>query len=270
MLSSRNLAKGLSKYMTPKTVAVPFGKLEYAAPVEVAVAETYTETKVSFGKKSVISNMVAKNQVVPGLPNLQKRYSHTDIPNPDFNFYRREGTKSIKSSSNETDTPRRAFTYVIAGGLGVAGVAGGKHLVQDILSTLSASADVLAVSKVEVNLAEIPVGKNVVVKWRGKPLFVRHRTEEEIAETRAVDVNSLRDPERDEDRTKHPNYLITLGVCTHLGCVPIANAGDFGGYYCPCHGSHYDGSGRIRKGPAPTNLEVPEYNFIDDSTVVVG
>lgn len=114
------------------------------------------------------------------------------------------------------------------------------------------------------------VGKNMVFKWRGKPLFVRHRTTEEIEDVRSVDVNSLRDPAHDADRVKKDDWLVVIGVCTHLGCVPIANSGDFGGYYCPCHGSHYDASGRIRKGPAPENLEVPAYDFLDEGTMIVG
>ena len=113
-------------------------------------------------------------------------------------------------------------------------------------------------------------GKNMVFKWRGKPLFVRHRSDEEVDRERNVEVSSLRDPEHDVDRVQQDKWLVLIGVCTHLGCVPIANAGDFGGYYCPCHGSHYDGSGRIRKGPAPLNLEVPTHSFLDESTLVVG
>ncbi len=101
-------------------------------------------------------------------------------------------------------------------------------------------------------------------------ILIQFRTAAEISQETAVDVASLRDPESDADRTKQPEWLIILGVCTHLGCVPIANSGDFGGYYCPCHGSHYDCSGRIRKGPAPLNLEVPFYEFMEDGTVVVG
>jgi len=135
---------------------------------------------------------------------------------------------------------------------------------------MSASADVLALAKIEIKLGDIPEGKNVTFKWRGKPLFIRHRTAEEIDVENKVDINTLRDPQPDSDRVKKPEWLVVLGVCTHLGCVPIANAGDFGGYYCPCHGSHYDASGRIRKGPAPLNLEVPEYEFPDDDNLLVG
>jgi ubiquinol-cytochrome c reductase iron-sulfur subunit len=144
----------------------------------------------------------------------------------------------------------------------------GKWGAQSLISTWSASKDVLAMAKIEVNLNDIPAGKNVVLKWRGKPLFVKHRTAEEIARERAVDVSTLRDPQKDEDRVKNPEWLVLLGVCTHLGCVPIAGQGDYFGYYCPCHGSHYDSSGRIRKGPAPLNLEIPEYEFQGDILIV--
>lgn len=135
---------------------------------------------------------------------------------------------------------------------------------------MSASADVLALAKIEIKLGDIPEGKSVTFKWRGKPLFIRHRTADEIATEQSVSTSTLRDPETDGDRVQRAPWLVVIGVCTHLGCVPIANSGDFGGYYCPCHGSHYDASGRIRKGPAPLNLEVPHYEFPDDNTLIVG
>uniref|UniRef100_A0A672PF88 Cytochrome b-c1 complex subunit Rieske, mitochondrial n=2 Tax=Sinocyclocheilus grahami TaxID=75366 RepID=A0A672PF88_SINGR len=134
---------------------------------------------------------------------------------------------------------------------------------------MSASADVLALSKIEIKLSDIPEGKNMTFKWRGKPLFVRHRTEEITAEQN-IDLSELWDPQHDKDRITNPTWVIVTGVCTHLGCVPITNAGDYGRYYCPCHGSHYDASGRIRKGLAPLNLEVPYYEFPDEDTVIVG
>lgn len=143
-----------------------------------------------------------------------------------------------------------------------------KWTAHTLISSWSASKDVLAMAKIEVNLNDIPAGKNVVLKWRGKPLFVKHRTADEIAREVKVDVSTLRDPQTDEERTQKPEWLVLLGVCTHLGCVPIAGQGDYGGYYCPCHGSHYDGSGRIRKGPAPLNLEIPEYEFQGDLLIV--
>lgn len=168
------------------------------------------------------------------------------------------------------DLSRKAFTYLILGSGGVGAAYGVKNTAVDFLSSMSASADVLALAKIEIDLSTIPEGKNAVFKWRGKPLFVRHRTQEEIDDVRNVDLNTLRDPQHDDERVVRPEWLILLGVCTHLGCVPIANSGEYGGYFCPCHGSHYDASGRIRKGPAPWNLEIPEYVFGDNDVLVVG
>jgi len=108
------------------------------------------------------------------------------------------------------------------------------------------------------------------VLWRGKPVFIRRRTPEEIAEAKSVKLEDLKHPEKDEDRAKNPEWLVMLGVCTHLGCVPLDQKGDYNGWFCPCHGSHYDTSGRIRKGPAPTNMEIPEYKFVDANTIKIG
>ena len=112
--------------------------------------------------------------------------------------------------------------------------------------------------------------QTVTVKWRGNPVFIRRRSDADVAALDAVNVSDLRDKQSDTDRVQNKEWLIVLGVCTHLGCVPIANAGDFGGWFCPCHGSHYDASGRIREGPAPLNLEVPEYKFLSDYKVLLG
>jgi len=129
---------------------------------------------------------------------------------------------------------------------------------------MSAAADVLAMASLEVDLSGIQEGETVTVKWRGKPVFIRHRTPDEIALAEGEDITGFRDPQTDAERVVDPKYLVVIGVCTHLGCVPIAGAGDYNGWFCPCHGTHYDISGRIRKGPAPYNLEVPEYRFMDD------
>lgn len=198
------------------------------------------------------------------------RNLHSDMEVPDFSYYRRGSTKDSSAKSSETAGGRQAYSYLMSGALGVTGAYAATSTVNQLLGSLSASADVLAMAKIEINLADIPEGKSMTFKWRGKPLFIRHRTEEEIAREVAVDIATLRDPEADADRVQKPEYLVIIGVCTHLGCVPIANAGDFGGYYCPCHGSHYDGSGRIRKGPAPLNLEVPFYEFPEENLLVVG
>ncbi|KAK2583985.1 hypothetical protein KPH14_006446 [Odynerus spinipes] len=198
----------------------------------------------------------------------QSRLAHTDIQIPDFSHYRKDETQDPTAKNRETAPSRRIFSYVVASGFSIAGAYGAKAFVHDLVSTMAAGADVLALSKIEVNLNDIPEGKNAVFKWRGKPVFIRHRTQAEIDKESRVDVSTLRHPEADSARTQKPEWLIVIGVCTHLGCVPIANAGDFGGYYCPCHGSHYDASGRIRKGPAPLNLEIPYYEFQDNILVV--
>ena len=128
---------------------------------------------------------------------------------------------------------------------------------------------------VEVDLSPIEVGQAITVVWQGKPVFIRHRTEKEIEGARKTDVATLRDKESDEDRVIKPEWLVMVGICTHLGCVPLGQKksdpkGDFHGWFCPCHGSHYDESGRIRKGPAPKNLTVPTYSFITDTSIRIG
>jgi ubiquinol-cytochrome c reductase iron-sulfur subunit len=144
-----------------------------------------------------------------------------------------------------------------------------------LIDSLNPSADVLALSSIEVDLSAIEVGQAITVKWRGKPVFVRRRTPEEIKEAEDVDVATLRDPQPDSARVQKPEWLILVGVCTHLGCVPQGQKpseprGQYGGWFCPCHGSEYDTSGRIRRGPAPLNLAVPTYTFETDTLVKIG
>jgi len=165
---------------------------------------------------------------------------------------------------------RRAFTYLLLSGARFAYASTARVLVVKFVSSMSASADVLAMASAEFDLSEIAPGKTVTVKWRGKPVFIRHRTPTEIRTEQGVNMAHLRDQEADSARTIKPEWLVVLGICTHLGCVPISGAGDFNGWFCPCHGSHYDTSGRIRKGPAPLNLEVPPYKFIEDAKILVG
>lgn len=200
----------------------------------------------------------------------QARFAHTDVSYPDFSAYRRKETIDPKSKNNDNIDERQSFTYLVATAGGMASAYAAKTVVTTFVSSMSAAADVLALAKIEIKLGEIPEGKSVTFKWRGKPLFIRHRTASEIATEKAVPVDTLRDPQHDDQRTQDPKWLVVIGVCTHLGCVPVANAGEFGGYYCPCHGSHYDASGRIRKGPAPLNLEVPPHSFVDEGLLIVG
>lgn len=200
---------------------------------------------------------------------LNVRQRH-EIKCPSFSDYMRHPNKKTDKDPQEADAQRKNFTNFLTLGYWVAGVYGAKTTVIQCLSSMSVTADVLAMAKAEIKLSDVPEGKSITFKWRGKPLFVRHRTQAQIDATRAVDTNILRDPQTDQDRCRFPEWLIVVGVCTHLGCVPIADLGDFpGGYYCPCHGSHFDGAGRARKGPAPSNLEIPPYE-INDGLLIVG
>lgn len=167
---------------------------------------------------------------------------------------------------------RRDFLYLTAGAFGAVGAG---SFAWPLLDSLNPAADTLALASIEVDLKPIEKGQSVTVVWRGKPVFIRHRTEKEIKAAQEVSVDDLRDKQADSERVQKPEWLIMVGICTHLGCVPLGQKktdpkGDFGGWFCPCHGSHYDSSGRIRKGPAPKNLTVPSYVFLDDTTVRIG
>lgn len=270
MFSSKCISPGFSRYLTASTTHLAH-YLKGAPAVVIPTVETVPSPPESFTNHSM-SKVIPKGNLVATtkhIGNTQVRFSHTDVSMPDFSSYRRQSSLD-PNIPNSTEINRRAFTYLMVAGMGITGVHIGKNVVVDFLSTMSASADVLALAKIEVDLTTIPEGKNMVFKWRGKPLFVRRRSADEVEDVRNVDTASLRDPEDDQARVVKDDWLVVIGVCTHLGCVPIANAGEYGGYYCPCHGSHYDVSGRIRKGPAPQNLEVPEYTFLDENTMVVG
>ncbi|EIE89125.1 hypothetical protein G6F46_000574 [Rhizopus delemar] len=210
-------------------------------------------------KQRSVGGLVNKSNVNVGPFNKLQLRLHSTTSVPDFSKY-----KKTKNSGEAS----RNFAYMMIGSTGLVSAAGAQATVSDFLANMSASADVLALAKAEVELDAIPEGKNVTIKWRGKPVFIRHRTAAEIDEANQVSINELRDPQQDAERVKDPQWLVMLGVCTHLGCVPIGEAGDFGGWYCPCHGSHYDISGRIRKGPAPLNLEIPEYNFQEGKLII--
>jgi ubiquinol-cytochrome c reductase iron-sulfur subunit len=241
-----------------------------SSPAPVVQPSALPLTSYSMGKLLTGREGQLRVSSGTGVGTQIRSYHAGNVEVPDFSYYRRSATKDPTSSNKASSEGRQGFSYVMAGGLGVLGAYSAKSVVNQFVSSWSASQDVLALAKIEIKLADIPEGKNMTFKWRGKPLFIRHRTAEEIAQCRAVDPASLRDPQADEERVKDAEWLVILGVCTHLGCVPIANAGEFGGYYCPCHGSHYDASGRIRKGPAPLNLEVPEHEFMEDGMLVVG
>ena len=175
-------------------------------------------------------------------------------------------------SDHAEGATRRDFLYIATGAFTAVGAA---LATWPFIDQMNPTADVLALASIEVDIAPIEPGQAITVKWRGKPAFLRYRTQKEIDQARADDGAELPDPQNDADRVQKPEWLIMVGVCTHLGCVPLGQKetepkGKFGGWFCPCHGSHYDSSGRIRKGPAPKNLFVPGYAFVEDSMVRIG
>ncbi len=171
------------------------------------------------------------------------------------------------------DETRRAFLYLATGALGALGTA---TAIWPLIDSMNPAADVLAQPSVEDDLEPIQLGQRVTIKWRGNPVFIDRRTPERIAQAKADDLDpDLIDPATDAERVKREEWLIVIGVCTHLGCIPLGQRpgdplGEWGGWFCPCHGSHYDTSGRIRKGPAPRNLYLPPYAFVEDTMVRIG
>jgi ubiquinol-cytochrome c reductase iron-sulfur subunit len=176
------------------------------------------------------------------------------------------------SGHGEHDGTRRDFLMMATGGMAAVGTAAA---IWPLVDSLNPAADALAVSSLDVDIGPIAVGQAVTVMWRGTPVFIRHRTPKEIEEAEDVSLDDLPDPATDDSRVQKPEWLILVGVCTHLGCIPLGQKstdkkGDYDGWFCPCHGSHYDSSGRIRKGPAPENLPVPPYEFVSDTLVKIG
>ena len=155
--------------------------------------------------------------------------------------------------SDQKKVNRRDFIYTASTVVGVVGVGAAAW---PLIDQMNPDASVKALATTEVDVSLVKPGQSITVLWRGKPVFIKRRTENEITEAKAVSLTELKHPEKDEDRASNPEWLVMLGVCTHLGCVPLADKGDYNGWFCPCHGSHYDTSGRIRKGQAPNNLEI--------------
>ena len=162
---------------------------------------------------------------------------------------------------------RRDFIFTASYTLGAVGLGA---VIWPLVDQMNPDSSVKALATTEVDLSEVEPGKSITVLWRGKPVFIKRRTQEEIAEAQSVSLDDLPHPEKDQDRVKNPEWLVMLGICTHLGCVPLSDKGEYNGWVCPCHGSHYDTSGRIRKGPAPTNMEIPKYAFINENTIKIG
>ena len=189
-----------------------------------------------------------------------------------------EKNKQLKLNSQEQSLQtkekdsRRDFLYLSSMTIGGIGVAA---FIWPFVKSMNPAEDTLALGSTEVDLSNILVGQSMTVKWRGRPVFIRRRTQEEINEANSVDITSLKDPIEDKDRVQQAEWLIMEGVCTHLGCVPLGQKmsdtkGEYNGWFCPCHGSHYDTSGRVRKGPAPDNLPIPPYKFLSDTKIIIG
>ena len=174
--------------------------------------------------------------------------------------------------ADNPDNKRRDFLQLSTISIGAVGTAA---FIWPFIKSMNPAEDTIALGTTEVDVSSIEEGQSVTVKWRGKPVFIRKRTKDEIDEAKKVNIADLPDPEEDVDRVKKDEWLVLVGVCTHLGCVPLGqkltdSKGEYNGWYCPCHGSHYDTSGRIRKGPAPENLAVPPYSFLNDTTIKIG
>ncbi len=176
--------------------------------------------------------------------------------------------KNSKSSTKKTVTRR---DFLVLSATAMAGV-GAAACAWPFVDSMNPASDVLALASIEVDLSPVVKGQTLKVLWRGKPVFIHHRTSKDIEDAEKENWRDLRDPEPDSARVKpgHKEWLVMIGVCTHLGCIPIGHSGDYDGWFCPCHGSHYDTSGRITKGPAPLNLIIPEYKFITDTKIKIG
>jgi len=225
---------------------------------------SFRRTLLSFGRSFHLKNQFTTTSTTLKASVASRTFS-SDPRFDSVDHYFKDDRLSV------SDRNRRSFVYFILGGGRAITAVFAKVIVVQFVAAIAASAEVLALASAEFDLSEINEGQTITVKWRGKPIFIRHRTAEDISDCESVSLADLKDPKADGDRIIDPQWLVVLGVCTHLGCVPIPDAGDFiGGFFCPCHGSHYDGSGRIRKGPAPLNLEVPPYKFIDERTILIG
>jgi ubiquinol-cytochrome c reductase iron-sulfur subunit len=181
-----------------------------------------------------------------------------------------KGFGIVTTASSAEHPTRRDFLFVATG---AAAAVGGLTTLWPFISQMNPDASTIAAgAPIEVDLAPIAEGQDIKVFWRGKPIYIMNRTKKQVEEARSVAVDSLKDPATDQSRVKegHDNWLVVIGICTHLGCIPIAHDGNYDGFFCPCHGSQYDSSGRIRQGPAPLNLAVPPYQFVSDTKIQIG
>lgn len=280
----RNTIPGLraaSSHVAITPVAVPVVKtvntgeaasgkptLKFSAGVVPAASNSlFGHTSVRY--RSVYRGWMGVQHPAPGKRSEMVPVPHYDVPKPDYDHVRKANWQAA-TDKDQRQVDQQLPTYILTGLMGGLVIYMAKYAAIGLVKYLGPARDLMAAAAIEIDLTQVPEGKNVTVEWRGKPLFIRHRTQAEIDAADAIDIATLRDPETDVSRFPKQKYLVVLGICTHLGCVPISHMGDYGGYYCPCHGSHYDTSGRIHKGPAPLNLEVPAFEYLDDNTIIVG
>jgi ubiquinol-cytochrome c reductase iron-sulfur subunit len=223
--------------------------------------------KKSYSKTFTTTSLIKRNYSTQLPANIQKLVDAA----PKGGIYQTAEDVSgyLKEQGEAGNYDKRQFAYFVIASSRFLAAAGIRVVVLNFLYTWTVAKDLKALASIEVDVSSIPRGKTVTVTWRGKPVFIRHRTEKETEEVRKTPISELRDPQTDEERTVSPDWAVFIAICTHLGCVPVADAGEWKAFFCPCHGSHYDVSGRIRKGPAPKNLEVPPYKFAKPNEVIV-
>ena len=221
---------------------------------------------MSLQAPKILNSFCKYSRYINKINNRKNLTTHSNLGSFDNSFNK----DRIKKDKTNDFSQNRGFTYLLMANNKFIYASALRVTALKFISTMSASKDVLALATAEFDISKIEEGQTITVKWRGKPVFIRHRTPEEIMSSESVLIEELRDPETDSQRVENPQWLIVMGICTHLGCVPIANSGDYEGWFCPCHGSHYDVSGRIRKGPAPLNLEIPPYKFDGVDNLIIG
>jgi ubiquinol-cytochrome c reductase iron-sulfur subunit len=221
-------------------------------------------SKSGVGSHSAALSVLARRNGVTDTKKFREVWHNTDSVDPLYEICKKHPTRRL-------DPTKRAHYYIMYAGCYGSQLILTKNAFQKVINYMHRPLDADAAASLEVDLSAVPVGKCLTVTWQSTPVFIWHRAQRDIDIAMQDDgAADLRDPETDLERFPRQEWFISLAVCTHLGCIPTFNSGSWGGFFCPCHGSHYDKSGRIRKGPAPKNLEIPKYKFLDDSTIVIG
>jgi len=228
--------------------------------------------KICFNKYQVTTSLSNRRNYTTKSNTLPEEFNEMFKIEPKGGTYQtyEQVEKYLKPQGKDGDYDKRQLYYFVVGCGRFIYAAGIRLLVLKFLHSLSVAADLKALSSIEVDIKAVPAGKTITVTWRGKPVFIRHRTTDEISNMETTPMSDLKHPQTDQSRVQDPNWIVCIAVCTHLGCVPVIGQGDFKAFFCPCHGSHYDFSGRIRKGPAPLNLAIPPYKFTENNSIILG